>query len=111
MDHPKVTIGGREYAVPEFSVKEQRKIIPLMMRAGQVDWTNMAADDFDVVYDIAYTAIFERTRKVEGFAPPQMPREDFDELPVRLDEIMKLIPVIGQQAGMSVAKAAKPGEA
>ena len=32
MDDPKVTIGGRDFTVPEFSIKSQRKVTPALMR-------------------------------------------------------------------------------
>jgi hypothetical protein len=107
---PKVTLGKKEWAMPELAGRQIQKIVPRIFRGFKVV-SLMAAqkadevtdDDLGVLYDIAYIAL---TR-----AHPELTRDEFDDLPVTISELMNAIVVIGEAAGLEVRKVQPEGEA
>lgn len=103
VDVPKVTLGGREFAVPEFVVKEQRKFVPLMMECGRVNIMAAGETELGLIYDLLYAAIGRARCYPEGTTP--ISKDEFEELPVKLmTEAMPAIKVIATQLGMEVPK-------
>lgn len=104
MDAPAVTLGKREWKVPEFAARQNRRLLPLIMRSlsGLSDAMNLTQEQTDALFEAGYIAL------TRGY--PNLTREQFDDLPVTASELMRALPIIAKQAGMETGKTAA-GEA
>ena len=105
-----ITLGGRSFEIPPLAVKQNRIIDPLIISLLPVfsNWSTDKASiskieqkQYDDLLTIAYTAI---TR-----ALPSFKKEEFEELPVTLPELIFAFTTIAQQTG--VFARGTPGEA
>lgn len=95
-DAPRVTLAGKEWAVPPMSA---RKIIKF---GGKIVGLNLGRLDED-----GLSAIYEATHIALGTAYPALTFDAFLDMPVTMDEILEAMPVLTTAAGM---KMTKPGE-
>jgi len=102
---PMVLLGGRDWPVPELAVRQIMRLVPLMGRlykAGAASAGILDEEEIGWLYEIAYVAL---TR-----AHPDLSRQAFDEMPIRLHEIMSSLPVIARQAGLEFKEGGAAGE-
>ena len=100
---PKITLGKREFLVPEFTIREQRKLVPLMMRAAAVNPLTAGEAELTVLFDIL-KVVTARKGASNGAVP--LTDEQFEELPVKvLTEVAPAMKVIAQQMGLEAVPA------
>lgn len=129
---PKITLAGRQFAIPVLAIKQNRivvpgllKLAPMMKRISMAmssagasvdpvtnavtvtnkEWfldVGISTDEFDIMCDIVHAAC---TRGTPGFG-----RGEFDGMPITVMELIEAISVVGQQTGMMARQeAARPG--
>jgi hypothetical protein len=98
-ENPKIVLGRREFAVPEFTWRELKKLMPAMRRCWKIDFGNLTEDDMNSLGELMWLVVH---RSGETFYDSY---EAFEMLPIRLPEILAAIPIIARQAGMEAAKA------
>lgn len=96
-DAPRITLAGKEWAVPPLSA---RTIIKF---GGKIMGLNLAKLD-----ESGLKAIYEATHIVVGAVYKELTFDQFLDMPVTMDEILEAMPVMTKAAGM---KMTKPGEA
>lgn len=99
---PQITLGKKLWRVPELAARQNMRIVPKIMAAQKTDFGSLTEDGIKIFYDIGFIAL---TR-----ANPELTREQFDELPVGLNELLAALPIIARQAGMAVAEVATGGQ-
>jgi len=110
-DAPKITLGGKEWAVPMLAARQNKIIDPLILGLLPMfgDWqtnrflalSKITPKDYEALQEIAYQAIRR--------ASPEVTRDQFLDLPITLPELVAAFPVVAQQTG--VFKRGEPGEA
>lgn len=101
MNDPKVTIGGREFSVSEFSVKAQRKVTPALMDVAKYAGNIGDADKFGLLLDTIFLCL-----TIED--PTVITRDEFEALKVKpLQLATEVLPVLLTQAGLQEQK---PGQ-
>lgn len=103
---PKVALGGKEFAVPPFRFRDLVKYLPKLRRVGQIDFTKIEEPDLMLLGDVMFDAI--NRPDPDGGTAPSLTREQFDDLPITLKQIIAAIPAVLVQAG---AEPVKAGEA
>lgn len=91
---PSITIAGRGWPVPLLAPRQNRIIVPLLMKG---------SSGYAVLLEIAFAAL---TR-----AHPHLRREEVDDWPIPFHELCDALPVIARQTGMlrrTSANAADP---
>jgi hypothetical protein len=105
-----IKLAGRTFDIPALAVKQNRVIDPAIISLLPIfaNWTTdknsigkIGSEQYEALLTIAYTAI---TR-----ALPQFKKEEFDELPITLPELIFAFTTIAQQTG--VFARGVPGEA
>lgn len=112
---PKIKLAGREFSVPKLGIRQNRQvvgalqyIIPVLNRAevmaaaakdapdARIDVEGLAAvltmspDTFDRVADAVYYAV---TRALPDFS-----REEFESMPIGVDELVAALPTVMVQS-------------
>jgi hypothetical protein len=100
-DIAKVTLGKKEFTVPEFAWRDLCKFLPMLRLTAKIDWENMEEADLTKLGDIMYFAVSRPGKE-------SMPRDQFDDLPIRMEEFRNAMPIITKVAG---AEAKSAGEA
>jgi hypothetical protein len=105
-DLPKISLGGREFPVPELAVAQLREVFPALARlailANDPDFlVHLNRDDFSLLIDTVWVGIAAGT---PGFA-----RQDFEKLPAKPIEFALALNVIARQSGMIERKEAGNG--
>ena len=95
METQKIMLAGQEFEIPVLSPKQNRIIVPAMVRLGDSD----PRTRYDALLDIVFTAL---TR-----ARPDLNRDEFDNMQIKTSELYAAVPVIQQQAGISQPKKAE----
>ncbi len=107
MDDPKVTIGGRDFSVPEFSGWAQRKVTPLLMKAtGYLDIAD--EETFGRLLDTVFTCLTIQTvdGRKDGRKVNDISQDDFEALRIKPYSIAtEVLPVLLKQAGLASEKA------
>lgn len=113
MDNPVVTLAGKQYPVPPLVPKQQRVVIPVLMKIaasfrkseGRFDLSLVTTEFYDDILGCVYWGAVWPNDK-------QAPRSVMDEMPTSLNELMAAINVIREQTGLfrPAAEAATPGE-
>jgi len=85
-------IAGREWRVPLFAPRQNRIVVPALLRLG-----TDAAAHYELLLEIAFAAL---TR-----ADPGIAREEFDEWPIATHELIDALPIIAKQTGLMERRA------
>ena len=96
---PKITLGRKEFAVPEYVVRDIKKLLPKMVLAGKVDYTAMAEPDLEVIFAVLFSAVSRKDP--ESPEATLITQDEFDDLPIRVEEIAAAMSVIAKQAGLT----------
>lgn len=95
----KVTIGGRDFSVPEFSIRQQRIVTPLLMSAAGVTGDLSNAEEFGRVLDCVYDCLTVKDRA--GNPINDISKDDFEDLrcgPLHIATVV--LPALMTQAGL-----------
>jgi hypothetical protein len=87
MGDPTITIAGRAWPVPLLAPRQNRVVLPGLMRLGKEP-----AEQYETLLDIVFAAL---TR-----AHPSITREEFEDWPIATWELVESIPVIAKQTGL-----------
>jgi hypothetical protein len=103
MSDPVVTLGGRDFPVPELAIAQLRKVFPALghlahLSSSSASLLTISEDDFALLVDTIWIGV--------AGGSPGFTRKDFDALPAKPAELLRALTVIAQQSGML----AKPGE-
>lgn len=94
MNDPTVTIGGRQFAIPEFTVKQQRKVTPALMKMSTILGDLANEEAFGQMLDTLFLCITIGREDA-------ISRDEFEGLPIRPFEMANSVfPVLLQQAGL-----------
>jgi hypothetical protein len=88
---PSIELGRITYLIPEFTWRELQTLLPLMRKCTKIKFEDLSADDMELLGDLMWF-VASRTSTRD--------REGFDQLPMRIPEILRAIPIIARQAGM-----------
>ena len=91
MRDPEIVIAGRAWRVPLFAPRQNRVVVPALMRLGA-----RPEAQYDLLLDIVFTAL--------GRAYATLARETFDDWPIATDELLEALPVIATQTGLLRAR-------
>jgi hypothetical protein len=111
-----VTLGDKQWEVPRLGSIQNRIVSPLLLeivpkiitakKEGGSDFDQFAkyldTATYDKLLDIAYTAL---TR-----AHPELTRDEFNDLPITVLELVVAMTTIAKQAGLFRTPFQKPGE-
>lgn len=100
-DVPKIKLGGKEWPIPEFPWRVTKKILPLMSKIGRIDTSNVTEETMDNLTSVMFLAVSVGT--------PDLKRDDFENMPLKLPEMIIAIPVITAAADLKMVEV-KPGE-
>lgn len=93
---PSITLGKKPWKVLELSTRQMIRIVPAMSRLDKIDFKIITEDQLETLYGIAFVAISR--------AQPQLTKDQFDDLPITVQEMMAALPVIARQAGLEIPK-------
>lgn len=99
---PKINLGRREFPIPEIPWRVTKRLMPLMSKCSKIDATNISNEVMDAIGEVMWLAV--------SLGSPSLKREDFENLPMKLNEMIMAIPTIIRQADLEVVET-KPGEA
>jgi hypothetical protein len=103
----KVTLGGRDFAVPQFSIWAQRKVTPMLLgMVGKLDKLE-DPENFGKLVDVVYDVLTIQTvdGKKSGQKVNDISKDDFEDLSIRAMDLAKdVIPVLLVQAGLANKK-------
>lgn len=108
---PAVTLGGKTWKIPPLAVRQNKLIDPLLLdliqtfAQWQTDKIGAMASLSREKYESLLTACFIACTRAE----PELKRQQFEDLPITLPEMIAAYPVIAQQTGLFKEKA--PGAA
>ncbi|HUZ75812.1 MAG TPA: hypothetical protein VMU87_22725 [Stellaceae bacterium] len=98
-----VTLGGRNWVMADLAPRQFRKVIPAILSLGGVRASaDLDEAKIDRLLDALYFAL---TRNY-----PDLAREEFLDLPIRLPELFAALPVLCLAAGLE-RREGEPGEA
>lgn len=103
MEHPTISLGGKDYPVPPLAIRQMRLVIPAMVRLKGLRIDTITEEQIGDLIEIVYQAVYP--------AQDKLTRDDFNNLPVSPLDLMKAMPVIATQTGMAPKKEADAGEA
>jgi hypothetical protein len=89
--------------VPEFVVRDIKKMLPKISKLSKINFRDMSEADAELLFDAVYFAVGRKN----GSGVEPITREAFDELPVKMSELLNVIPLIAKQAGMVDRKTAE----
>ncbi|HTT84967.1 MAG TPA: hypothetical protein VMF67_15935 [Rhizomicrobium sp.] len=107
---PTITLAGREWTVPRLAPRQNRIVVPALLRlipriitaredalaAKESDLAYLArfvdAPTYDELAALVYTAL---TR-----AHPELERQEFDDMPIETLELIGAVSVVARQAGL-----------
>lgn len=95
MHEPVIVIAGREWRVPLLAPRQNRIVVPALMRLGTA-----AAEQYDLLLDIVLAAL---TRGHPGIV-----REQFEDWPIATHELLHALPVIAAQTGFGLGRNSVP---
>ena len=98
-----VTLAGRSWVLADLAPRQLRKVMPAVLGLAAVrsaDELDEAA--IDCLLDAFYYAL---TRNY-----PDLTREEFLDLPIKLAELMRALPALAAAAGIERREANNPGE-
>lgn len=98
MPDPVITIAGRAWRVPLLAPRQNRIVVPALLRMG----ANPGAQ-----YDDLLGMVFAALTRANDLA-----REEFDDMPIPTWELTAAVPIVAQQTGMlskSAKKTSSPG--
>lgn len=101
-DDLKITLGGKEWPIPELPWGVTKKLMPLMSKCAHIDPNNVTDEKMEAIGSVMLLAIKAGT--------PDMTAEKFDAMPVKLIEMLRAIPIILKAADLKTVET-KPGEA
>ena len=106
---PKIKLAGKEWPVPLLAAKQNKIIDPLIMKLIPIfaAWkedkgralSQVAEEQYESLQIICYTALKR--------ANPQLTRDEFDDLPISLHEMIEAFPVIAEQTGLFVKQSSE----
>jgi hypothetical protein len=102
MEHPTVSLGGKDYTVKPLAIRQMRVVIPAMVRLKGLRIETITEAQIDDLTEIVWQAVRPGQDKLT--------REEFIDLPISPLDLMKALPVIAKQTGMAAKKDAEPGE-
>lgn len=97
---PFIELMGERYFIPPLAPRQNRRIIPMMSRLGEINFKNMNEQTMDDLYMIIYWAL---TRAYD------VTESEFMDLPIPITDLIPCMAVITEQTGL--AKLTPVGEA
>lgn len=97
---PKITLGRKQWPVPEFVWGKSKKLVPMFRRAASLKWEAITDADMEFLGDMYFFVLQSGT--------PELTKADFEKLPISLRELTDALPTIAKQADIELVKV-KPG--
>lgn len=100
----RVTLGGTAWTLADLAPRQYRKVIPALIGLGTLATVaDLDEGRIDRLVEAYYWAL---TR-----AQPTLTREQWDEVPVSVIEMIEALPVLAEKAGLVPRRDAASGEA
>lgn len=109
---PSVSLGGKQWVIPQLAAKQNKIIDPLILsllpifsaltNGNRAAIAGIDAVKYNDLLTIAFTAVTRAT--------PNLKRDEFEDLPITLPELIAAFNVIAEQTGVFV-RAEPSGEA
>ena len=106
-DAPKIVLGGQEWPVPAFALRQN---IPLQTLLGNAannvlgkDMGSLTQADVDCLVQVAVISLSR--------AHPGVTLADIEDLPITVPELLQILPTVMEQTGLYKRKVPAPGEA
>ncbi len=98
-----VTLAGRSWVMADLAPRQFRKVIPAVVGLAAVrSVADLDEEAIDRLLDALYWAL---TRNY-----PDLTRDEFLDLPIKLPELVQALPPLAQAAGIERREAQGPGE-
>lgn len=98
MEDPKVKIGDREFVVPEYSLRQQRVISPMLKEVSEVAGE---VGGFPKMIDAIYECLTVKGK--DGTPINDISKDDFDDLKCGYPHVLaEVLPVLMKQAGFNL---------
>lgn len=98
-----VRLGGRDWVLADLAPKQYRKVIPALVALEALrsvgDLDEAKIDRLVEAYYLALTRAY-----------PDLTREEWEEVPVSVVEMIDALPILAQKAGLVPRKDGAPGE-
>lgn len=91
-DTKNITLGGKEYAIPELSLGQIKFVVPAVQRLADINLSKITQDNFDDLTLIAWLSVKKGGHEIS--------RSDFENLPITFAELYAALMVISERAGM-----------
>lgn len=96
--NPTVSLGGREFPVPELAIEQLREVFPALTRlatlSDQPDFLlRMTKEEFSLLIDTVWVGV--------AAGSPGFTRQEFEKLPAKPLEFATALNVIALQSGMA----------
>ena len=104
-ENPKITLGRRTFSVPEFAIKQSKRIIPRLQACGEFDFSRLTEENFDKLISIVHLAISR-----PGCLPndEMLTLDELEDMPITIDQMTAAISLIAKRAGMGASKEGEP---
>lgn len=111
---PKITLAGRQWAIPQLAIEQARHVVPALMsilpKMGRLVGAVESKDEqqillsASVIDEPTFDALANATYWSLKRGYPQLGRGEFDQMPISLIELIGTLPVLLKQVGFIVAK-------
>lgn len=108
MNDPIVTIGGRAFLVPEFSIWAQRKVSPALLNVASHGAAIADPVKFGELLDTVYLALTTETKdgSPDGEKVNAITKDEFERLKMKaLSLATEVLPTLLRQAGLTQSEA------
>jgi hypothetical protein len=92
MTDPVISLGGKEFPVPLLAPRQQRIVIPAIMRLRTMNAAAITQEQYDDLCEISLSAAQRGT--------PSLKRDEFLDMPIQVNELLSALPVIAKQTGL-----------
>lgn len=86
-----VTLDGKKWPVPKLAPRQNRKVVPAILRCAKIDQRNITEEQVDDLYLVLYTGL---TR-----AHPTLTRDEFDGMPISVEDALAAFPIVAIASG------------
>jgi hypothetical protein len=101
MTDPVITLGGKDFPVPLLAPRQQRVVLPAIMRLRTMNASAITQEQYDDLCEISLAAAQRGTAS--------MKRDDFLDMPIQINELLTALPIIARQTGL-LKESAHTGE-
>lgn len=100
MPDEKLTLGGREWNVPELSARRIIAFSRLVLSLGRINVDTMSEVELEKLYDALLIGLQQ--------GKPDLTKDELMDLPIPIDKAMAAVNVVAKQAGLEFKTVPQP---